>query len=575
MNDQKSERTPGATSPSGITRREFMQRTASVAASALLAPALMGGCSSSSGTGGYDVAIKNATIYDGTTAPPYVTDIGVVGDRIVRVGKVEYAAKKVIDARGSIVTPGFIDVHEHTDYNFIVAGAQRELAYKLLEWSGSYNDIYQGITTVVSGNCGFGWSDMNEYFAFIDKLRLGTNSAYLTPHGVLRLELFGDNQPGALNANQLNQIKSRVAQEMEKGAIGLSSGLGYVPGNLTIPEELVQVAAVAKSYGGIYATHIRSDPDALWGGGNAENLRAVLEAIEVGRRTGVRVQISHIQCNRPATSGDAHDLLTAVESARREGIDVTLDQYPYLAGGQNITVLVPKEYLVITTGIGGRIGFSIREDCKTGTKREEMTAAVEQTFKGLPPDKIHVSYTNPITKQNYVQRPLSEIAAREGRTASEMWAVIACQDVPPATIMETVDEKAMETIMPQPYIFTAGDGGAMPMGSGSLHPRVYGTFPRKIRKYVIEKPLMSLQDAIRSMTSLPAEKFQLAQRGAIAEGNFADIAVIDLATINDRADFDSPEEYAAGVVHLLVNGVFAIEDRVATGDRGGVTLRRT
>lgn len=566
MKDRKAERTSGAASTYGITRRQFMQHTAGVAASALLGPALSG-CSSSSGTRAYDVAIKNAVIYDGTTAPPYVTDIGVTGDRIVRVGKVGSAAKKVIDAQGFIVTPGFIDVHNHTDYNFIVAGAERDQAYGIPEWSGSYNMIYQGITTTVSGNCGFGYADMNEYFAFLDDLRLGTNSAYLTPHGVLRLALVGD-RPVTLDAAQLDALMNMVAGEMEKGAIGLSSGLGYVPGSFATLDELIAVAGVVKGYGGIYASHIRADPDALWGGGNAEMLKAVLEAIEVGRRTGVPVQVSHIQCNYPAAPGDAEALLAAVEKARREGIDVTLDQYPYLAGGQNITVLVPPQFRTVTAGTGGQIGFFISKEYKSPARRKDLTDAVEQTFKGLPPDRIYIPYGNEMLT-------LAEISARKGSSASEVWADLACQDAPPSSIMFTVDEKAMETIMPQPYIFTASDGGAMPQGSGSLHPRVYGAFPRKIRTYVREKGLMSLQDAIRSMTSLPAAKFGLAQRGTIAEGNFADIAVIDLDNFADRATFKSPEEYAVGVVHLLVNGVLAIEDRVATGARGGVTLRRT
>lgn len=563
-----------ATSPGRTTRRKFL-KTAGILGLGYLAGPLLS-CNSSN-SNGYDTVIRNGVVFDGTTAAPCTADIGIIGDKIVAIGNLTGTARKDIDARGCIVTPGFIDVHEHTDYNFIVSGVKDpEEVKKIPEWCGSYNDIYQGITTVVSGNCGFGYDDMNAYFAFLDAFRLGTNSAYLTPHGVLRLKLFGNNQPEVLSTAQLNLLKNKVAEEMEKGAIGLSSGLGYVPGSFAQSDELTEVAAVVKSYGGIYASHIRADPNALWGGGNDEMLAAVQEAIEVGRATGVRIHVSHIQCNYPAKSDDADKLLAAIELARRQGIDVTLDQYPYLAGGQNITVLVPSRYCTVTIGAGGRIGFFIRDEYKEpGAKREEMKAAVAETFnKGLSPSRIVVTYTNSSGKE-YKKQTLSDIADGEGCTAPEMWARIACQSAPPATIMYTVDEQSMRTIMPQPYIFTGGDGGAIPPIPDSLHPRVFGTFPRKIREYVIKDPLMSLQDAIRSMTSLPAAKFQLQKRGTITEGNFADIAVIDLDTFRDRADFENPVEYAQGVVHLLVNGVLAIENRVATGNRGGVTLRRT
>lgn len=542
-----------------ISRRTFLKGAGIAAAGAALG-SLAGACSSgSSGSSEtYDVMIRNGTIYDGTGRDPYVADIAVKDDRIVAIGFLGGMAQKVIDARGCIVTPGFIDVHDHSDMSFLWAGEERVQAYDIPEWSGNYALLYQGITTVVSGNCGYGFADMDEYFGFLDDLKLGTNTAYLTPHGYLRLALFGEDQPARLDAGQMDAFKRKVAQEMEKGAIGLSTGLGYAPGYLADLEELTAVAQVVKGYGGLYASHIRYEPEAIFGNGNADILEGVKEAIEVGRRTGIPVQVSHIKGYAPCTAGEVDRLLQTVEDARREGIDVTLDQYPYTGASTVISVLVPPEY---------RTSTGIKDEYKTPEGRLKIKEAIERTFLKLPPTQVVV------LGETYTGLTLAEIGEREGRSPADVFVEVACLDEPPGGIFFMIDEGAMEAIMPHDYVFTGCDGGAAPKVDGPGHPRGYGTSPCKIKTYALEKRLMSLHDAIRSMTSLAAAKFGLQGRGSIAEGNFADIAVIDLNTFRDRATYMSAGEYAEGVVHLLVNGALAIENRVATGQRNGRTLR--
>jgi N-acyl-D-aspartate/D-glutamate deacylase len=305
--------------------------------------------------------------------------VAIYGDRIVAVGSnLAGSALKTVDARSCIVTPGFIDVHDHSDYVFYLYGDEREQARGNLLWCSNQASLLQGVTTVVSGNCGYGFPDMNEYYTFIDSLPFGSNTCYLTPHGFLR-EDFGNVTD--LTPSQMEILKSRVAREMEKGAIGMSTGLGYVPGINATKAELIELGKVLKKYDGIYVSHIQNEPPPAFDSTACPLvLDAILEAIDIGRQAGIPVQISHIKAYIGGTQADYDNICTAIESARREGIDVTADQYPFTAAATTLSVLAPAQY---------RTAFGIEpEYWNDPVARAGIRAAIAVTFQTLTPDRI-------------------------------------------------------------------------------------------------------------------------------------------------------------------------------------------
>jgi len=525
---------------------------------------LITGCSGRSSEYAFDVLLKGGTIYDGTLKKPYVADIGIKGDKIMAIGDLTGKAEKTIDARGYIVTPGFIDVHNHSDIVFKNTGVTRYTVDVTPEWKGNYNYLYQGVTTIVTGNCGWGFTDTDQWFGLVDSMKFGSNVYTLVPHGDIRNELFGEENPQALNRGQLEALKNRVEEEMQKGAIGFSTGLEYAPGCTSTTEELVEIAKVVKKYGGIYATHIRDLTGTIHENGQPGVLEAIKEAIEIGRSADIPVHIGHIQVNAPQNQVTASQVLKLIEDARREGLDVTCDAYPYAAGNTWITMLTPPKYKTST---------GIREEYKTPEGRAELKKAVEHTFSYLGPEKVMINLFP--EKESYEGKTIQEIAETEGKEPSQVYVELACADKAPMCIFHDQDIQIVKGLMPHEYLFTASDGWVIPKGSDVPHPRCYGSFPKKIRKYVLEEKLMSLNDAIRSMTSLPAEKFKMNHRGKIAAEYYADIAVIDLGTIDAPATYEDPEQYSQGIVYLLVNGVLSMENGEATGNTGGRALRRS
>ncbi|MFC1568409.1 amidohydrolase family protein [Candidatus Margulisiibacteriota bacterium] len=504
----------------------------------------------------YDVLIKGGKVYDGTLAAPRTEDVGIKGARIVGVGTLTGPARRLIDAKGLIVTPGFIDVHNHSDVVFNKAGLFRYLAFIKPEWKGNYNYLTQGVTTIVDGNCGWGFADLNQYFGFLDLLRFGTNVYTLAPHGDLRNYLFGKDDPEALAEDQLEALKNEVEKEMKRGALGLSTGLEYAPGCAATTAELVELAKVVKKYNGIYVSHIRDNT----GDGV---LKALKEAIEVGKRANIPVHISHLQVNAPRRKVKAVQLVALIKQARAEGVDITADSYPYDAGNSWITMLTPAKY---------KTSDSIRPEYKTGPGREELKQAVIRSFKDLGPDQVIINQY--AANRSFEGKTLAEIAKGQGKSPEEMYAMLACDDDAPMCIFLDQDINIVKALMPYDHMMSASDGTVYADLVGRPHPRSFGAFTRKIRYIVLEQKLMSLPAAIRSMTSLPAEKFKLKGRGRIAVGNYADIAVIDLKNLYDKATYKDPVRYSTGVKYLLVNGVLSIADGKLTGKRGGRTGRR-
>ncbi|MBT8368046.1 MAG: hypothetical protein KJP23_25410, partial [Deltaproteobacteria bacterium] len=330
----------------------------------------------------YDVVIKGGTIYDGTLSRPYVGDIGINNVKIAAIGNLSGKAIKTIDARGLIMMPGIIDVHTHCDLTFQKLGLKRYLAYLMPSLKGNYNYLYQGVTTVVTGDCGYGYTDTEHWHNMINSVKFGTNVYQLVPHGMIRQELFGTNQSQELNAKQLDDMKMRVAEEMEKGAIGMSTGLAYAPGYLATTAEIIELAKVVRKYGGIYTSHIRDESGKPNSSGKSGVIASIEEAISIGKGAEIPVEISHLKISEPINNTRPSQLLELIEKARIDGMDVTADQYPYDATSTFVTYLLPDEFKTST---------SVKKDFKSKNGKRDISKAIEKAFDYLPADKILIT----------------------------------------------------------------------------------------------------------------------------------------------------------------------------------------
>ena len=521
------------------------------------------GCSVSSQNAGFDILIMGGTIYDGTTKDPYVADIGIIVDKIAAIGDLSGTrAKKVINAGGLIVTPGFIDVHNHSDLVFLFSGNKKYFALITPAWKGNYNYLTQGVTTIVTGLCGGGYADTKQWLGMVSLIKYGTNVYHLIPYGMLRGKLFGQDQPRELTAVQLDTLKKSVEKEMQNGAIGVSVGLEYAPDCFTTTDELVEIAKVVKKYGGIYDAHIRDNTGTIHENGQPGVLLAIKETIEIGKRAKIPVHVSHIQLDLPWNDVQAKQMYGLIEEARREGVDITADQHPYEAGFAILSYRLPNEF---KTAVG------VKDKYKTPEGRVLMQKEIEKVFVFLGPEKIMI--TSCPTNEKYENKTIKDIAVMENKDPAEVYVNLVCMDRAPYALFFEISDEVNRENMPHDYVFTASDGFTVFDAAASPHPRFFGCFPRKIKKYALEEKILSFNDAIRSMTSLPAEKFKMNLRGKIAAGYYADIAVIDLKNFTDRATYAERGRYSEGVVYLLVNGKLSINNGKLTGKRGGRALK--
>lgn len=512
----------------------------------------------------YDIIVRGSTVYDGSLNEPSIADIGIKGDKISAVGNLSgRTAVKVIDANGRIVTPGFVDVHTHSDLSFKIMGDKWANAADIPELKGNYNFLLQGVTTVVTGNCGYGYSNVSDWFNLVDKLHFGTNVYHLAPYGAMRQELFGNEHLTVLNKSERAKMEDLLAREMEHGAIGFSAGLGYSPDYLATKEELVDLAKVAKRYNGIFAVHIRDYSGGVNEKGEIKIVAAIEEVIDVGRQSGIPVQISHIQLVKPYGNVTSVQILDPVRAARNEGLDITMDQHPYDASLTTFTSYLPRKF---ATSLG------VAEEYKTEEGKSQIRGEIGKVFESLPPDKWVVGMF--LSKPEYQRKTIQEIAESEGRDPRDVFVDLVTADVAALGMVFEINQTINEEIMPEDFVFTASDGYTSGPGFEVPHPRAFGTFPHKIRKFALEDKRMNLTAAIRSMTSLPAEKFHLQGRGRIAEGYYADIAVINLSTFTDRSTYKQPNLSPVGLDYLLVNGQVSIENGNATGKTGGMAIRR-
>lgn len=499
----------------------------------------------------YDVLIRNGRVLDGTGNPWYRADVAISGDRIVAVGDLAAAtARRTIDARDLYVAPGFIDTHSHAGPG--LAKAELSPAQPLLA---------QGITTVVVNPDGGGPVDLVKQRAELLRDGLGVNVAMMVPHGSVRREVLGmdDRAP---TPPEMERMKSLVRAGMESGAYGLSSGPYYAPGSYAKTEELVELARIASEFGGVYTSHVRDESDYSIG-----LVAALDEVIRIAREAELPGIHTHIKALGPRVWGYAGALVSRIDRAREQGVQVFADQYPYEASKTGLSAaLLPR-----WAQAGGTDSLA-RRIADPATRARLRTEMLENLDRRGGADRIQFSDYRP--DKSIEGKTLQQVADARGVHPIDLAMELVNGADAPGIVSFNMDEGDITTLMRQPWMITASDGDLVPMGEGVPHPRGYGTFPRKIRRYVVEEGVMDLASAIRSMTSLPATVFRMPGRGEIRPGAVADLVVFDLARVRDRATYDQPHQLAEGMVHVLVNGIPAVENGRFTAQKPGRVLNR-
>ena len=496
----------------------------------------------------FDILIRNGRILDGTGNPWYRADIGITGDRIRAMGSLGNAsAKTMIDAADRYVTPGFIDVHSHAGGGLATEGLKHGQPL-----------LAQGLTTVFVNPDGGGPVDLAAQRATYEKQRIGTNVGQFVPHGSIRREVMAmsDRDP---NASELARMVELSRQGMIDGGVGLSSGLYYAPGSYSKTAEVVAMARATAPYGGVYSSHIRDESDYTIG-----VVAAVQEVIDIAEQGGVIGVVSHMKALGPASWGLSKTLIENIDAARRRGVQVFADQYPYEASGTGIVgALMPR-----SAQVGGREAMMKRI---TGELRPEIREQVKVNIArrgGADTLMISRYSANP----SFEGQRLSALAAKAG-VAPEEYALQMLEKGDASLVSFNMSEGDIEGIMQQPWTMTCTDGDLVPMGEGVPHPRAYGAFARKLKKYVHDRKAVDIAAAVRSMTTLPATVFGLKDRGQLRAGAFADVLIFDLARVNDAATYDKPHQFSEGFDDIIVNGELARRNGTFTAALPGRVLR--
>ncbi|MEZ0290311.1 MAG: D-aminoacylase [Sulfolobales archaeon] len=523
----------------------------------------------------FDLIIKGGIVVDGSGSPPFRADIGVVGDEIRAIKDLSGAsAERVIDARDLYVAPGFIDIHNHSDLSVI-------------EIPTADNYVLQGVTTIVIGNCGSSpaplsdvnredyvksvkreypeveirWGGFGEYLDVLEKAKPSINVAPLVGHGTIRSSVLGfeDRKP---SERDLEMMKERVEEAMKAGAFGMSTGLIYVPSMFADTREIIELARVVARYGGIYATHMRNEGVRL--------VDSVIEAITIGVEAGIGVEISHLKASgRPAWGkvGIALELITEYAS---KGYDISADAYPYTASATSLTAILPKH---IREGSREEVLKKLSDPRVLDELRESLGGvALEERY--LSWSDIMISYSP--SRREFEGLRIDRIAEKLGVDPVEAVVRLLIEDqLATGMILFGMREEDVERVISHPLVAIGSDSSIRRFGEGKPHPRGYGTFPRVIARYVREKKLITLEEAVRKMTLLPARKLRLWDRGLIRPGFKADLVIFDYYRIEDTATYENPHSYPRGVRYVVVNGGVVVENSVLNKSvRSGRVLRR-
>jgi N-acyl-D-amino-acid deacylase len=496
----------------------------------------------------YDIIIRNGKIIDGTGNSWFYADMGVKDGKIVLIQKnIPGTAAQIIDAKGLIVAPGFIDVHAHVETS-------------IFEKPTADNYIYDGVTTVITGNCGGSADDLPKFFSQLNSVGISINIASLVGHNTIRRLAMGEQNRLATAAEQ-QKMEGLVQQAMKDGAVGFSTGLIYPPGMYSNTEEVVGLAKAAAAYNGVYASHIRNEENKV--------VDAVNEAINIGKAANMPVEISHFKVNGKSNWGRSKETLALVEQARKDGYDVTIDQYPYTASSTNLGVRLPD------WAMGG--GWdSLQMRIKDRALHKQIIAGMLDQIKKYNFENysyaVVASYEADTSLNGKSITEINILKGRKSNAAEEAETILnMMQNGGAQMIYHGMDESDLRYIMKYPFNMVAADGGVA-TGKGMPHPRSYGSNARVLGKYVREEKIISLEEAIRRMTSLPAQKFQFKDRGILREGMAADIVVFDENEVIDLSTYEKPHQFSKGFSYVLVNGQLVIDKAKHTGVKSGKVL---
>jgi len=490
----------------------------------------------------FDLLIVNGRVMTGSGDPALSADVGIHAGRVAGVGPLKGArASRTIDAAGRVVAPGFIDAHSH---------AAESITHPDLRQTRPL--VAQGVTTIVVNPDGGGPVDLAKQRAELEAAGAGVNVALLIGHGAIRTAVLADS-PAAPDDRQLGQMQDFVRNAMRAGALGLSSGLFYLPGAYAKTEEVIALARVAGEGGGVYSSHIRDEAD--YNVGVVSAVDEVIRIAEEGRLTGI---VSHMKALGPANWGLSSAMIERIEKARARGVQVFADQYPYEASSTSLGAA-----LLAQTGKTGATGMNDAQD-RLSVVRENLRR------RGGPASIVIASFESDPSLEG---KSLGEIAAAQGKSPEEVVLDIRARG--DASIVSfNMSEEDIERIMRQSWTMTSSDGALTLPGAGRPHPRGNGAFARKLARYVRDRRTISLEFAIRSMTSLPATVFGLKDRGVLREGAWADVVVFDPAAIHDRATYTDPHQLATGMEFVLVNGQLVVDRGRFTEALAGRVLRR-
>ena len=498
----------------------------------------------------YDIAILGGQVVDGSGQPPRRMDVAIAGGKIAALGTVARKdAREVIDATGLIVAPGFIDVHTHAD--------------DLADLPFAENFVRMGVTTIIAGNCGTSALDIGEALANITRVGPSVNFATLIGHNTVRTEVMGTaNRLPSIP--ELTRMRSLLWRAMADGAVGLSTGLQYVPGTYAKTPEIIDLARVAANAGGVYATHMRNEGTALEA--------AIDESIRVGFTTGARVQISHLKVDSPSRWGASEKALAMIDAARSRGIDVEADQYAYTAASSTLGIRFPAWALE-----GGQPAIEQRLNDPAQwarIKREMIDLLAERGLRDLSFAVVASHAANPLLNGLTMAQVASKLKGSDSADAQ----LEAARDLMLANgasmVYHFMSDEDVERIMRHRFVGIASDSSVLAAGRGVPHPRGYGNNARVLGEYVRKRHVIALEEAVRKMTSLPAAQFKLERRGLLKEGYAADVALFDRDTVSDAATFEKPHAYALGIPYVLVNGIVVVRKGEHTRARPGIAITR-
>ena len=498
----------------------------------------------------FDLLITNARIVDGTGAPARQGDVGIRGGRVAAIGRLAARpATDRLDAAGLVVAPGFIDVHTHADD---IASRPR-----------AENFVRMGVTTIVAGKCGSSAASIVDALTQVRETGVSVNYATLIGHNTVRSAVMGTAERDP-TIGELDRMRALVFGAMAEGAIGFSTGLQYVPGTYAKSNEIVELARVAANTGGIYATHMRNEGTALE--------QAVAESIRVAQMLDMRLQISHLKVDSPSHWGASAAALKLIDDARQRGLRVAADQYAYSAGSSSLSIRFPSWAL---EGGSQRIRERLEDAATWARIRKEIQGLLaERGFTDLSWATVASHRADPslngLTMKQVAAKLVGDDSA-DGQLEAARRMMIAGGA---SMVYHFMGEPDIERIMKHPFVGIASDSGVLAAGSGVPHPRGYGNTARVLGEYVRKRRVITLEEAVRKMTSLPASHFGFAGRGVIREGNAADLVVFDPARVADTATYAAPHAFPTGIPHVIVNGVFVVRDGAHTGAAPGQVLKR-